>query len=158
MNSIRHTLEQLYVTSKIGYIDCDAKFAPIPSYFFTGQHFLETFTLLFETTRTTNTRLTSTFLSSNSEHDFCYTMANISPSHIQQCLHLTMHFSLRHLAANMLSQIYHKFISFPFFFPSYETCSINVNPLFHAAIKNLHLKPYGIFFLLHRPHLFYNST
>ena len=24
------------------------------------------------------------------------------------------------------------------FFPSYETCSINVNPLFHAAIKNHH--------------------
>ena len=46
-----------------------------------------------------------------------------------------MHFSLRHLAAKMLSQLYNNFISFPYFFPSYETCSINVNPLFHAAIK-----------------------
>ena len=55
---------------------------------------------------------TSTFLSSNSKHDFCYTMMNISPSHIQQCLNLTMHFSLRHLAAKMLSQLYHNFISF----------------------------------------------
>ena len=46
-----------------------------------------------------------------------------------------MHFSLKHLAVKMLSQLYKNFISFPYFFPSYETCSINVNPLFHAAIK-----------------------
>ena len=72
-------------------------------------------------------------------------MTNISPSHNQQCLNVTMHFSLRHLAAKMLSQLYHKFILFPYFFPSYETCSININPLFHAAIKNLHIKPNGIF-------------
>ena len=56
-----------------------------------------------------------------------------------------MYFSLRHLAAKMLSPLHNNFISFPYFFPSYETCSINVNPLFHAAIKNLHIKPYGIF-------------
>ena len=49
--------------------------------------------------------------------------------HIPQCLNLTMHFSLRHLAAKMLSQLYHNFISFPYFFPSYETYSV-----FHAAI------------------------
>ena len=42
----------------------------------------------------------------------------------------------------MLSQLYNNFISFPYFFPSYETCSINVNPLFHAAIKNLHIKTF----------------
>ena len=40
----------------------------------------------------------------------------------------------------MLSQLYNNFISFPYFFPSYETCNINVNPLFHAAIKNLHIQ------------------
>ena len=57
--------------------------------------------------------VTSTFLSSNSKHDFCYTMANISLSHIQQCLNLTMHFSPRHLAAKMLSPLSHNFISFP---------------------------------------------
>ena len=75
------------------------------------------------------------FLSSNGKHDFCYTMANISPSHIQQFPNLTMHFSLRHLATKILSQLYNNFISFPYFFPYYEICSINVNPLFHAVIK-----------------------
>ena len=82
-----------------------------PSYFISGQHFLETFTLLPETARTTNSQWLQLFLSSNSKHDFCYTMANISPSHIQQCLNLTMHFFLRHLAAKMLSQLYHNFVS-----------------------------------------------
>ena len=81
------------------------------------------------------------------------------PQHIKQCLYLTMYFSFGHLAAKMLPQLYHKFISFPYFFPSYETCSINVNPLFHAAIKNLHIKPNGIFvFLLLHPPLFSNNT
>ena len=109
-----------------------------------GQHFLETFTLLPETTNH-KCMVTSTFLSSNNKHDFCYTMANISPSHIQQCLNLTMHFSLRHLAAKMLSPLSHNFISFPYFFTYYQTSSINVNSLFHAAIKNLHIKVNGIF-------------
>ena len=54
--------------------------APTPSYFTSWQHFLETFTLLPETTRTTNSRWLQSFLSSNSKHDFCYTVANISPS------------------------------------------------------------------------------
>ena len=123
-------------------------FAPTPCYFISGQHFLETFTLFIETTRTTNPWVTTSFLSSNSKHDFYNTMANISHSHIQWCLNLTMHFSLRQLAAKMLFQLYNNFISFPYFFPSYQTCNINVNPLFHAAIKNLHIKPYGIFVLL----------
>ena len=128
MNSIHHTQEQLYITLSTDYVDCDAKYAPTPSYFISGQHFLETFMLLPETTRTTNSRWLQPFLSSNSKHDICNTMANISPPHNQQCLNLTMHFSLRHLAAKILSQLYHNFISFPYFFPSYETCSINVNP------------------------------
>ena len=125
-------------------------FTPTPSYFISVQHFLETFTLLSETTRTTNPWVTTSFLSSNSKHDFCYTMTNISPSHIQQCLNLTMHFSLRHLATKMLSQFYNNFVSFPYFFPSYETCSINVNPLFYAAIKNHHknLTASSYFFIL----------
>ena len=66
----------------------------------------------------------------------------------QQCLNLTMHFSLRHLAAKMLSQLYHNFISFPYFCPSYKTCSVNVVPSFHAAIKNLHIKHFDILELL----------
>ena len=41
------------------------------------------------------------------QHDFCYPMANISPSHIQQCLILTMYFSFRHLAAKILSPLSH---------------------------------------------------
>ena len=72
--------------------------------------------------------------------------ANISPLHVQ-----------RHA---LLSPLSHNFKSFPYFFTSYETCSINVNSLFHAAIKNLHKKkPCGIFvFLLLHPPLFYNNT
>ena len=103
--------------------------------------------------------VTSTLLFSNSKRDFCYTMANKSPSHIQQCLNLIMHFSPRNVAAKMLPPLSHNFISFPYFFPCYETCSINVNSLFHAAIKNLHIKANGIFIclLLHSP-LFYNNT
>ena len=69
-------------------------------------------------------------------------MANISSSHVQ-----------RHA---LLSPLRNNFISFPYFLPSflpsYETCSINVNPLFHAAIKNIHIKSNGIFvFLLLHP-------
>ena len=75
--------------------------------------------------------VTSTFLFSNCKHDFCYTMANISPSHVQQLAQLSL--------------LHNNFISFPYFFPSYATCSTNVNRLFHAAIKNLHIKANGIF-------------
>ena len=78
---------------------------PTPSFFKSGQHFLEIFMLLPETTWTTNSQWLQSFLSSNSKHNFCYTMANIFPSHIQQCLNLTMHFSLRHLAAKILSTL-----------------------------------------------------
>ena len=49
---------------------------PTPSYFISGQHFLETFMRLPETTRTTNSQWLQSFLSSNSKHDFCYTLAN----------------------------------------------------------------------------------
>ena len=59
---------------------------------------------------------------------------NIPPSHIK-----------RHA---LLSQLYHNFKLFTYFFPYYETCSINVNSLFHAAIKNLHVKANGIFVFL----------
>ena len=158
MNSICHTEEQLYVTSKIGYVDCDAKFRSDTELLLHWATFSGDIHASPRNNQNHKLTVTSTFLSSNSNHDFCYTMTNISPSHIQQCLNLTMHFSLRHLAAKMLSQLYHNFISFPYFFPSYETCSINVNPLFHAAIKNLHIKPNGIFvFLLFHPPLSSNN-
>ena len=45
----------------------------------------------------------------------------------------------------------------PNFFPSYETSQYtSVYPLLHAAIKNLHIKPNDVFFLLH--HLYFPST
>ena len=62
-------------------VDCDAKFAPTPSYFISGQHFLEIFTLLPETARTHKLTVTTIVSVLNQQHDFCYTMANISPSH-----------------------------------------------------------------------------
>ena len=83
------------------------------------------------------------------------TFATLWQTYFPHTFNLTMHFSLRYLAAKMLSQIYNNFISFLYFFPSYETCSINVNPLFHAAIKNLHIKSNGIFFFVLLPSLIY---
>ena len=98
------------------------KYVPTPSdYFTSGQHFLETFTLLPETARTTNSRWLQRFSPQIANTTFATLIANISPSHVQ-----------RHA---LLSQLYHNFKSFTYFFPSYETCSINVNSLFHAAIK-----------------------
>ena len=47
--------------------------------------------------------------------------SNMSPSHVQQHA--------------QLSPLHNNSISFPYVFPSYETCSINVNPLFHVAPK-----------------------
>ena len=119
--------------------------APTSSDFTSGQHFLETLMLLPKTTRTTNSWWLQR-LSPLTANTTCYTMANISPWHIQQ--------------HTLLSPLHNNFISFPYFFPSYETCSINVNPLFHAAIKNLHIKPYGTFvcLLLHHHPLSYNNT
>ena len=133
---------------KLAMLTAMQNHAPTPSYFTSWQHFLETFTILPETTKTTNSWWLQSFLSSNSKQDFCYTMANILPSYTQQCLNLTMYFSLRHLAAKILSPLYHNFILFPYFFPYYETCSINVNPLFHAAIKNLTASSSSCFFIL----------
>ena len=60
-------------------------------------------------------------------------------------LHYGEHISLARPTTLQLSPLHNYFISFPYFFPSYETCSINVNSLFHAAIKNLHIKANGIF-------------
>ena len=144
MNSIRLTQEQLYITPKIGYVDCDAKFRSDIQLLHLWAKFSGD---IHETTRTTNSSVTTTFLSSTSKHNFCYTYADISHSHIQHCLNLTMHFSPKHLATKMPSQLYNNFL--PSFLPSYETCSISVNPLFYAAIKTFIRKPYGIFVFSH---------
>ena len=98
-----------------------------------------------QTTRTTRSWATASFLSLTSKHDLCYIIRH---SHIQQCLNLTMHISLRHLAAKMPSQLYNNFISLlPSFLPSYETCSITVNPYSTLPLEII-IKPYGIFVLL----------
>ena len=47
--------------------------------------------------------VTSTFLSSNSKHDFCYTMANISPSHVQQLAQLSPLYNKLHFVSLLLS-------------------------------------------------------
>ena len=120
---------------KIGYVDCDAESRSDTERLL---HLWATFSGDIHASPRNNLNhkltVTSTFLSSNSKHDFCYTMANISPLHVQ-----------RHA---LLSPLSHNFKSFPYFFTYYETCSINVNSLFHAAIKNLHVKANGIFVLL----------
>ena len=140
--SIRHTQEQLYVNPKIGYVDGDAEFRSDTKRLHLWEKFSRDIHASPRNNQNHKLTVTSTFLSSNSKHDFCYTMANISLSHVQ-----------RHA---LLSPLSHNFISFPYFFPSYETCSININSLFHAAIKNLHVKANSIFLLFHPP-LFYNT-
>ena len=84
---IQYTTHRNNFTSppKLGMSTAMQNSAPTPSYFISGQHFRGTFTLLPETTRTTNSRWLQSFLPSNSKHDFCYTMANVSPS-----IHSTM--------------------------------------------------------------------
>ena len=131
MNSICHTQEQFYVTPKIGYVDCDGEFRSDTKLLHLWAIFSGDIHASPRNNQNHKLTVTSTFLSSNSKDDFCYTMTNISPSHVQQ--------------HTLLSPLHNNFISFPYFFPSYETCSINVNPLFHAAIKNLRIKPNGIF-------------
>ena len=155
MNSIRHTQEQFYVTSKIGYVDCDAKslrhLATSPPGNIFWRH--SRFSPKQPEPRTHGDY--NRFCPQTANTTFATLWRTYLPQHIQQCLNLTMHFSLRHLAAKMLSQLYHNFNSFPYLFTYYETCSINVNSLFHAAIKNLHIKANGIFvFLLLHPPLF----
>ena len=53
-----------------------------------------------------------------------------------------MHFSLRHLAAKMLSQLYHNFFSFPYFFPSYKTCNILAHNIHITDINNSEYNTY----------------
>ena len=147
MNSIRLTQEQLYVTSKIGYVDCDAKFrSDIQLLFISGQHFLENIRASLPKRpgpHIHERRQRSCLQPANTT--FATPMATISHSHIQKCLNLATFISLRQIAAKIPSQLHNSFL--PSFLPSYETCSINVNPLFHAANKTIQ-KPYGILVLL----------
>ena len=138
--STPHTGTTLRHPPKLAMSTAMQNLTPTPSdYFTSGQHFLETFTPLPETSRTTNSRWLLRLSPQTANTTLATLMANISLSHVQ-----------RHV---LLSQLCYNFKSFTYFFPSYETCSINVNSLFHAAIKNLHVKANGIFvfLLLHPP-------
>ena len=137
MNSIRHTQEQLYATPKIGYVDCNAKFCSDTLLL----HHRGTFSgdIHASPRNNQNQKLTVTTIVSILKQQtrlLLHYGKHISLSHIQQCLNLTMYFSLRHLAAKMLSQLYHDFISFPYLLPSYETSSIK-----YLHIKKIKKKP-----------------
>ena len=130
MNSICLTQEQLYVISKIGYVDCDAKFCSDIQLL----HPLATFS-------------GDIHASPQNNHDHTFMGDYIIPVLNRQtrlllhlwrpylthtfnnALNVTLLISLKHLAAKIPSQLLN------YFLPSYETCSINVNPLIHAAIK-----------------------
>ena len=133
MNSIRHNF-----TSPPKLAMSTVMQNPFPthsSYFTSGQHFLETRTLLPETTRAMKSWWLQRLFPQTANMTLATLMANVSPSHA------------------LLSPLSQNFKSFPYFFTSNETCNINVNSLFHAAIKNIHVKAIGIFvfLLLHPP-------
>ena len=90
-------------------------------YFTSGQHFLETFTLLPETIQKHKLMVTSTSISSTSNMTLLHT-ANITPrtSNNTRCY---------------LNSLITPFRLFTSFF-SHEACSTNPNSIFHAAIKN----------------------
>ena len=68
--------------------------------------------------------VTSTFISSNGKHDFCYILRTYLPhtSNNTRCY------------LNSLKTVFRLFTSFL----SHKACIINANFLFHAAIKNYH--------------------
>ena len=99
------------------------------SYFIPGQHFLGTFTLLSP---------------NDQDHTFNVHILNQQTRLLQHLrwpylahtfnnpLTVTLHISLKHLAAKIPYQLHN------YFLPFYETCSISINPLFQAVIKNYH--------------------
>ena len=93
-------------------------------------------------TRTTHLWVTTSFLSLNNKHDFCYVYSDALPSQtFSIALTVAMHIPLSHLPAIIPSQLHN------YFLPSYKTFSIKV-PFIMAAIKPS-WKPYGIF--VHSP-------
>ena len=93
-----------------------------------------------QTTRTTHSLTTTTFLSLTSKHDFATPMATISLSHIQQCLNLATHISLRQIAAKIPSQLHNDFL--PSFLPYLLTYFLRDlqhkrKTFIHAAIKTI---------------------
>ena len=84
--------------------------APTASHFIPGQHFLGTLTLLSPNDQTFMGD--DNFPVLNQQTRLLLHNGDISPSHVQQCLNLKMHFSPGHLAVKMPSQFYNNFISF----------------------------------------------
>ena len=130
MNSIHLIQEQLYAPSNFGYIACDAKFRSDiqllhPWVTFSGDihdsppnnqdhTFMGDYTI---PVLNQQTRLLLHLRRPYLTHTF------------NNALTVTLHISLKHLAAKIPYQLHNPFL------PSFETGSINVNPLFHAAIK-----------------------
>ena len=130
MNSIRLAQEQLSVASNFGYVDCNAKFRSdiqllYPWATFSGDIHASP--------------------PNNQDHTFMgdyiipvlnqQTRLLLHPwrpylTHtFNNALTLTMHISLKHLAAKIPYQLHN------YFLPSNETCSINVNPFPTLPLK-----------------------
>ena len=98
--------------------------APAPSdYFTSGQQFLETFMLLPQTTRNTNSRWLQSLFPPTANMTFA-----------TYCEHTSLTCPTIHTAISILSLLH--FISTSFL--SHEACSTNANSIFHAFIKNYH--------------------
>ena len=121
INSIRYTQEQLYVTPKMSIAMQNS--ALTPSIFISGQHFLETFMLLPETTRTTNSRWLQHFSPQTANTTFAtlwwkYLLRTSNNTHCFLNSIITLNHSLTSFLPTRLAEY--------------------VDSLFHAAIKNYH--------------------
>ena len=97
-----------------------------------GQHFLETLTLLSPNDQDHTFMDDDDVSVLNQQTRLLLHLWRPYLTHIfNNALTVTLYVSLKHLAAEIPSQLHN------YFLPSYETCSINVNPLFHAAIKTI---------------------
>ena len=118
--------------------------AETSSYFIPGKHFLETFTLLSPNNQDHTFMGDYIILVLNQQTRL---LLHLWRPYLTQtfnnALTVTLHTSLKHLAAKIPCQLYNYFL--PSFLPSYETCSIEV-PFIHAAIKTI-IKTFDIFVL-----------
>ena len=146
MHVICHLREHIYVASNFCYVNSDAQFRSDIQLPYSWATFSGDISCLSPTTtRTTHFWVTTSFLSLNSKHGFCYIYSDAYSAHtFRIALTVATHIPLRHLATIIPSQLNNYLL--PSFLPSYETCSIKV-PFILTAIK-LSWKPYGIFVLL----------
>ena len=106
-------------------------FAQTSSYFIPGQHFLETFTFLSPNDQDHTFMDDDNVPVLNQQTRLLIHLWRPYLTHtFNNALTVTLHISLKHLAAKIPYQLHN------YFLPSFlDTCSINVNLLFHAAIK-----------------------